>query len=326
MVTFHDHTCIELCTPSGTTLAYDVLEIFPLHPNLSVWAPLCMIQSQIVQRNDWLKEDMAKRRATRSPYSVGQCCEVHLSASEWSDVHPEYICANWLGTVAGIFPSGAVELVRLQAHTPLVSLGVGYAYASTHWAVRDFCPTPFFPGFLCNAGASMTTTSSTFDHVGCAGFGQACLAQFACPKDRCYVSRVFFLPLVCLLLPFTRGAVDYDCFLNIKRWGRYDLRGVLAPFFALVDGPHAPRILTCMCPILQLCWAWLRSTSIGACSKIGVKVVCVTGSQPTYPPIPRGGAWWRALHLLGHLTRSHDTGSWDEASTYASWTGIHVYG
>ncbi|KAF8490637.1 hypothetical protein F5888DRAFT_1637977 [Russula emetica] len=59
-LTFHDRTRIELRTPSGTTLAYDVLEIFPLHPNLSVWAPLCTIQSQIVQRNDWLKEDMAK--------------------------------------------------------------------------------------------------------------------------------------------------------------------------------------------------------------------------------------------------------------------------
>ncbi|KAF8486610.1 hypothetical protein F5888DRAFT_1640082 [Russula emetica] len=64
-LTFRDRTRIELRTPSGTTLAYDVLEIFPLHPNLSVWAPLCTIQSQIVQRNDWLKEDMAKRRATR---------------------------------------------------------------------------------------------------------------------------------------------------------------------------------------------------------------------------------------------------------------------
>ncbi|KAF8502216.1 hypothetical protein F5888DRAFT_1800700 [Russula emetica] len=61
-LTFRDRTRIELRTPSGTTLAYDVLEIFPLHPNLSVWAPLCTIQSQ---RNDWLKEDMAKRRATR---------------------------------------------------------------------------------------------------------------------------------------------------------------------------------------------------------------------------------------------------------------------
>ncbi|KAF8486726.1 hypothetical protein F5888DRAFT_1822674 [Russula emetica] len=63
-LTFRDRTRIELRTPSGTTLAYDVLEIFPLHPNLSVWAPLCTIHirksSQIVQRNDWLKEDMAK--------------------------------------------------------------------------------------------------------------------------------------------------------------------------------------------------------------------------------------------------------------------------
>ncbi|KAF8490270.1 hypothetical protein F5888DRAFT_1868759 [Russula emetica] len=59
-LTFRDRMRIELRTPSGTTLAYDVLEIFPLHPNLSVWAPLCTIQSQIVQRNDWLKEDMAK--------------------------------------------------------------------------------------------------------------------------------------------------------------------------------------------------------------------------------------------------------------------------
>ncbi|KAF8495993.1 hypothetical protein F5888DRAFT_1804552 [Russula emetica] len=56
-LTFCDRTRIELHTPSGTTLAYDVLEIFPLHPNLSVWAPLCTIQSQ---HNDWLKEDMAK--------------------------------------------------------------------------------------------------------------------------------------------------------------------------------------------------------------------------------------------------------------------------
>ncbi|KAF8494348.1 hypothetical protein F5888DRAFT_1908221 [Russula emetica] len=31
-------------------LAYDVLEIFPLHPNLSVWAPLCTIQSQTWRR------------------------------------------------------------------------------------------------------------------------------------------------------------------------------------------------------------------------------------------------------------------------------------
>ncbi|KAF8488555.1 hypothetical protein F5888DRAFT_1639127 [Russula emetica] len=50
----------------------------------------------------------------------------------------------------------------------------------------------------------------------------------------------------------------------------------------------------------------------------------VTGSQSAYPRVPRGGARWRALHLLGHLTRSADTGSWDEASTYASWTGTNA--
>ncbi|KAF8501158.1 hypothetical protein F5888DRAFT_1632923 [Russula emetica] len=120
-------------------LAYDVLEIFPLHPDLSVWALLCTIQSQIVQRNDWLKEDMAKQRATRSPYSAGrqrkaecphvytrsrqECREVHLSASECSDVHPEYICANWrLGTSCLAHPQTGAAYADI-----FVSLMVGYS-------------------------------------------------------------------------------------------------------------------------------------------------------------------------------------------------------
>jgi phospholipid-translocating ATPase len=70
--------CIELCTPSSTTLAYDVLEIFPftseskrmgivVHDTitgefsfLKKGADIVMVK--IVQRNDLLKEETANTR------------------------------------------------------------------------------------------------------------------------------------------------------------------------------------------------------------------------------------------------------------------------
>jgi phospholipid-translocating ATPase len=66
---------IELCTPSGTTLTYDVLEIFPFTSDskrmgivmrdtitgefsfLKKGADVVMVK--IMQRNDWLKEETA---------------------------------------------------------------------------------------------------------------------------------------------------------------------------------------------------------------------------------------------------------------------------
>jgi phospholipid-translocating ATPase len=69
---------IELCTPSGTMLAYDVLKIFPFTSDskrmgivvcdtitgefsfLKKGADIVMVK--IVQRNDWLKEKTASMR------------------------------------------------------------------------------------------------------------------------------------------------------------------------------------------------------------------------------------------------------------------------
>ena len=74
-LTFRDRTHIELRTPSGATIAYDVLEIFPFTSESkrmgivvrdTVSGELSFLQkgadvvmARIVQRNDWLEEETA---------------------------------------------------------------------------------------------------------------------------------------------------------------------------------------------------------------------------------------------------------------------------
>ncbi|KAI0275966.1 hypothetical protein BGY98DRAFT_1188077, partial [Russula aff. rugulosa BPL654] len=74
-LTFRDRTRIELRTPSGTTLAYDVLEIFPFTSESKRMGIVVrdtvsgeysflqkgadVVMAKIVQRNDWLEEETA---------------------------------------------------------------------------------------------------------------------------------------------------------------------------------------------------------------------------------------------------------------------------
>lgn len=74
-LTFRDRTRIELCTPSGTTVAYDVLEIFPFTSESKRMGIVVrdtvsgeysflqkgadVVMAKIVQRNDWLEEETA---------------------------------------------------------------------------------------------------------------------------------------------------------------------------------------------------------------------------------------------------------------------------
>jgi phospholipid-translocating ATPase len=74
-LTFRDRTHIELRTPSGTTIAYDVLEIFPFTSESKRMGIVVrdtasgelfflqkgadVVMARIVQRNDWLEEETA---------------------------------------------------------------------------------------------------------------------------------------------------------------------------------------------------------------------------------------------------------------------------
>ena len=74
-LTFRDRTRIELCTPSGTTLVYNVLEIFPFTSESKRMGIVVrdavsgeysflqkgadVVMAKIVQRNDWLEEETA---------------------------------------------------------------------------------------------------------------------------------------------------------------------------------------------------------------------------------------------------------------------------
>ncbi|KAH9993065.1 protein transporter [Russula vinacea] len=74
-LTFRDRTRIELLTPSGTTIAYEVLEIFPFtseskrmgivvrdaasHELFFLQKGADVVMARIVQRNDWLEEETA---------------------------------------------------------------------------------------------------------------------------------------------------------------------------------------------------------------------------------------------------------------------------
>jgi len=74
-LTFRDRTRMELRTPSGSTLAYDVLEIFPFTSESKrmgivvrdtasgeltfLQKGVDVVMARIAQRNDWLEEETA---------------------------------------------------------------------------------------------------------------------------------------------------------------------------------------------------------------------------------------------------------------------------